>query len=332
MLNDIAKLGDPHLGRRFTKGIPIEMRGQRERLVREDFVRQLDPKGAEIHVCMGDLFDKPQVAYADTLFAIQAYRTAAEAHPNTRFYIIQGNHDASRDLTEVAAWDVFCDAMRSVPNVHPVTGAVVNRDYMLLAWHPTRSAVEQLAEAKVLMGMSGHRPKLAFGHWDIDPRSAHHNLIPTKELAELGITHAYTGHVHLPSTFKRDGVHVEVVGSMQPYAQGEDGGQSDHIRYETVTLERLQEILEVAPQALSNACVRLQLAPGEQFDGDVPLCRSWDVQRLRLVDEETPADISMEGFDTTAVAREALDAHEIIPAVRQKIDARWSEAFGNGQS
>ncbi|WP_204307606.1 hypothetical protein, partial [Enterobacter hormaechei] len=52
----------------------------------------------------------------------------------------------------------------------------------------------------------------AYGHWDVDPRSPSHNLIPTKELAALGITKAYTGHVHLPSTFKRDGVEVEVVG------------------------------------------------------------------------------------------------------------------------
>lgn len=330
MTNDIVKLGDPHLGRRFTKGIPIELRGQREKLVREDFVRRLDPKGAEIHVCLGDLYDKPQVAYADTLFAIQAYRLAASQHPRTTFWVLQGNHDASRDLAEVAAWDIFCDAMRAVANVHPVTKPLVGSRIALFPWHPTMTAAEMVAS--VADRFTNGEPKLAFGHWDIDPRSAHHNLIPTKELAELGITHAYTGHVHLPSTFKRDGVHVEVVGSMQPYAQGEDGGQSDHIRYETVTLERLQEILEVAPEALSNACVRLQLAPGEQFDGDVPLCRSWDVQRLRPVDEETPADISMEGFDTRAAFQAALEEHEIIPAVREKIDARWSEAFGNGQS
>lgn len=323
----IPKLGDPHLGRRFTKGVALDRRGERERLVREDFVRQLDPQGAEIHVCMGDLFDKPQVDYGTVLFAIQAYRLAASQNPRTAFWVLQGNHDVSRDLTEVAAWDIFCDAMRSVPNVHPVTKPMVGSRIALFPWHPTITAAEMVAS--VSEALCEGEPKIAFGHWDVDPRSSSHNLIPTWELAMCEVRQAFTGHVHKPDAFRRDGVDVTVVGSMQPYAQGEDGGQCGHVRYETLTLERLQEVMEVAPEALCNACVRVQLEPGQQWEGEIPLCRSWDIQRLQETEiEAAPADVSMEGFDTAAAAREALDAHEIIPEVREQIDTRWTETFG----
>ncbi len=39
MLDDqICRLGDPHLGRRFLKGVPLDRRGERETAVRSDFI------------------------------------------------------------------------------------------------------------------------------------------------------------------------------------------------------------------------------------------------------------------------------------------------------
>ncbi|GJE78121.1 metallophosphoesterase [Methylorubrum suomiense] len=317
------RLGDPHLGRRFNKGVPLARRGERELMVREDFVRQLDPAGADVHICMGDLFDKPQVSYDDLLFAAQAYMAAAVSNPRTTFYIIQGNHDDSRDLSEVTAWDVFGQLVRGVQNIQCVIHPMISPDLVLLPWSPTLSAVEMLGEAAKAIKILG--PKVAYGHWDVDPRSSPHNLIPTRELAELGITTAYTGHIHKPDSFRRDGVDVTVVGSMQPYAQGEDGQQCDLVRYITLTLDQLDEVKDI----LSGACVRLQLQPGEQAPETIPDCRSWDVQRMRPVEvEEAPADISLDGFDTTQAAKAALDAHEIVPEVREQIETRWTETFG----
>lgn len=326
MIQQPFTLGDPHLGRRFNKGIPVERRGQREAMIRTDFVQKLgEAEGRAVHICMGDLFDKPQVSYEDLAFAAMAYTTAAQKHPGTTFYILQGNHDDSRDLGEVTAWDIFCRLMAPIPNVTPVTSVLVGPDFILFPWDPVISAVEMVEKAAEFLALAADwKPTRAYGHWDVDPRTAGHNVIPTKELAALGIKVAYTGHVHKPDNFKRDGVLVEVVGSMQPYAQGEDGGQSDHIRYITVTLADLQEeTLELA-----NCCIRLQLQPGEQAPAELPVCRSFDIQRLRPVDEEAPADVSMEGFDTTAAIKAALDEHEIIPEVRDKVDARLAEVFG----
>ena len=225
--------------------------------------------------------------------------------------------------------------VRGVQNVRcviePVAVAGVG---LLLPWHPTKSASDQLEVAANMAGAFNRMGisvgiTTAYGHWDVDPRSPSHNLIPTKELAALGITKAYTGHVHLPSTFKRDGVEVEVVGSMQPYAQGEDGGQcAGSVQYRTFCINGLEDLLVDDPQALSNVCVRLQLQPGEQFEGEVPDCLSFDIQRVRPVEEEPAGEVSLDGFDTTAAARAALDEHDIIPEVRDQIDQRWRETFG----
>lgn len=320
--HEIYRLGDPHLGRRFLKGVPLDRRGERENLVRLDLNRHLLVDGLQVHVTMGDLFDKPQVSYEDLAFAATAYTTAAQLNPGTTYYIIQGNHDDSRDLGEVTAWDIFCRLMVSVPNVKPVTEPLVSPHFALFPWDPVEPAEAMVEKAAWFIRSQGCTT--AYGHWDVDPRTSGHNLIPTKALAAAGITRAYTGHVHLPTVFIRDGVLVEVVGSMQPYAQGEDGGQG-HIRYATLTLAELEA---ATAGDLSSWVIRLQLAPGEQFDGEPPNCLSWNVERVKGEDDEAPADISMEGFDTRAAAREALDAHSIIPEVRAQIDERLSEVFG----
>jgi len=320
-------LGDPHLGRQFKTGVPLGRRGMREQSMQGDFVRGLRPTGP-VHICMGDLFDDTVVPYADVVFAASTYRQTAAQFPGTTFYILQGNHDKSRDAGVVAAWDLFCMLMDATPNVVCVTEPMAVAGVgLLLPWHPFRTAVEQLGDGAeaVLYGLT-----TAYGHWDTDPRGSHHNLIPTQALAKIGIERAFTGHVHLPTTFHRDGVDVTVVGSMQPYAQGEDGGQGS-VRYVTLDLERLHELMEVAPASLCNACVRLRLAPGEQYDGEIPDCWSWNVERARpvAVDEE-PEDASMDGFDTARAGKAALDEHDIIPEVRAQIEAKWEETFGRG--
>lgn len=320
-------LGDPHLGRQFRKGVPLARRGERETLVRRDFERQLVvPRSVSSHICMGDLFDKPQVSYADLQHAYTAYRAAARRQPWCTFYLLQGNHDDSRDADEVTAWDIFCDNVEDVSNIITVTEPLVVPGMVFLPWHPTNTAVEQLHS--VLPQLERTLVTRAYGHWDVDLRTAGHNVIPTRELAGLGILEAYTGHVHKPDAFMRDGVAVFVTGSMQPYAQGEDGGQCADVRYITVTLDELDVLKDI----LTGACVRLQLWPGEQPPDTIPDCRSWDVQRLQpeqiaALEGEQAAAPSLEGFDTHRVYREAMDNHEIVPEVRHQIDQKWGETF-----
>lgn len=319
----LSILGDPHLGRTFRKGVPAHRLGEREALVRADFYRQLDPGKNPVHVCMGDLFNDPKVSYETLAFAIAAYTDMALTHPETQFFILQGNHDKSRDAGVVAAWDIFVRCMIGISNVTPVTAPMTHERYGFLPWHPTLSAAELLAE---LGDCRARGIDVLFGHWDTDPRTQSHNLIPTEAMAEEGILVAYTGHVHRPATFLRDGVSVIQVGSMQPYAQGEDGGQSPEVRYVTVDLHWLTMAMEQNTPDLSQVCLRLQLQPGEQPPDVIPDCRSFDVQRLRPVEaaaSEPVEDISTEGFDVGLAYETAMRDRAIIPEVKQQIDTRW---------
>ena len=88
-------LGDTHLDRRFVSNVPLHRRGERERMVWDQFVRELDPQRCEYHIHMGDLFDKPVVSLSMILKTATAYLSAAKAHPNTKFRILRGNHDCT---------------------------------------------------------------------------------------------------------------------------------------------------------------------------------------------------------------------------------------------
>lgn len=318
----IYPLGDPHLGREFCKGVAPARRGEREAMIRCDFVRQLNPNGAEIHICMGDLFNEVKVSYETVMAAFLAYADASMKYPKTKFMILQGNHDKSRDSTVVAAWDIFRVMVHPLKNVCCVVEPKSHGRYGFLPWHPTKTAAEQLA------ALGDCREKgidVLFGHWDTDPRTESHNLIPTEAMAEEGILVAYTGHIHKPDTFVRHGVMVCVVGSMQPYAQGEDGGQCPLVQYRSFCINGLEDELIDNPKALQNACVRLVLEPGEPMPETIPECRSFDVQRLRpeAVEAKPVEDISTEGFDTSAAYARAMQDRAIIPEVKQQIDDRW---------
>src|SRR5262245_25751534 len=114
---NIVRLGDPHLGKAFINGVPLHRRGEREETQWTDFVKSLATP-CDLHVCMGDLFDRMFVPYAVVLRAARAYKNTALTNPNREFVIIRGNHDASRDSFIIAAYDVFAYILQGVKNVH----------------------------------------------------------------------------------------------------------------------------------------------------------------------------------------------------------------------
>ena len=46
-------LGDCHLGKVFINNVPLHRRGDHEKIVWEEFRKQLDPQGAEVHIKHG---------------------------------------------------------------------------------------------------------------------------------------------------------------------------------------------------------------------------------------------------------------------------------------
>ncbi|TPL66649.1 metallophosphoesterase [Mesorhizobium sp. B2-4-1] len=306
----VGILGDPHLGRAFVRGVSLEKRGLREKMVMEDFQQRLAGSGQyDVFICMGDLFDKWAVSYGVVFQAALAFLNAASANPRTEYIVIAGNHDISRDLEKKGALDLFHLIVRSQKNIFVVEHSMNSFQLRIggkmcgfFPFHPTKPAAELVTE----------KVDIAFGHWDTIFGDS--NLIPTKKLAEMGCEVAYTGHVHLPDEFTRDDVKVVQVGSMQPYAHGEDNGEM----YVTLALDELEG------KDLRDKCIRVLLAPGERLDVEVD-CLQLTVQRVGANEEETE-EVTMGDFDLMALFGQAFEEAGVPTEVRGQILTRFEEA------
>lgn len=304
--HSIKLLGDPHLGRTFLPGVPLARRGEREAMVWADFERSLMEGNHDVHICMGDLFDKFSVPYDVTYRAIRLYKRAAKALSSCYFFVLRGNHDISLDLEKKGAFDVFKEGVEGVDNIIVVDEPMVRNGIGFFPWHPTRYADELLLPCEI-----------ALGHWDTVFGKA--NMIPTEKMAELGITRAYTGHVHKPEKFVRDGVDVTVVGSMQPYAHGEDTDDTNYPLYLTVTLE---ELAEYGRGEIYNRCVRVKLAPGETLDFEID-CLQLTV--VRESEDTEQAEVTLGEFNLDELFTQAFDETSVPLGVRTALLDRYHQ-------
>lgn len=301
-------LGDPHLGRSFVHGVPLERRGEREMKQFNQFHADLLVPDGDLHVCMGDLFDKAIVPYSYILWAAEAYAQAASKNPKTHYVILKGNHDWLRDLEKPSAFDLFHRMVNQIPNVHVVTTTYQISDKVFFAWHPTIPA-DKMVEDNVW------NATLAFGHWDIEDYGGDNlNLIPTKMLESRGITKAYTGHIHKPQEFERDNLPVVVVGSMQPYAHGEEINEA---LYQTVSKK---ELVEAPAGSFHNKCLRVRLAPGELLDMAVD-CLQLTVQKEK--EENEPMQVTLGDFDMTKLFKESFAEAGVSEEVTEQMLGKY---------
>lgn len=283
-------LGDPHLGRSFIHGVPLHRRGERERMQFTQFRNSILVPGGDLHVCMGDLFDKAIVPYSTILNTALAYAEAAQKNPKTQYVILKGNHDWMRDLEKPSAFDLFARMVKHVNNIHVVTEHYQIEKNLFCAWHPTISSEDMIRD-------NVWDCTTVFGHWDIDDYGGDNlNLIPTKLLSELRVKKAYTGHIHKPQEFTRDNVNVVVVGSMQPYAHGEE---IDETLYQTVTKKQL---LAADVGAYHDKCLRVDLSAEELLDVEVD-CLQLTVRKEKA---EGKMQVTLGEFDMGALFRESF--------------------------
>lgn len=295
-------LGDPHLGRKFRTGVPLDRMGEREELQLQEFTDELCESSheANLHICMGDLFDKFVVAPEIVLAAAGVYRMAASMFPQKRFIVLQGNHDTSRNSTRASSFDLFAAIVADIENI-----TVVRDEPMVIgqfgfvpysAFKPTAELVAQLPD----------NLDAVFGHWDVVDFGGD-NVIPTKLLAKKGIDRAYTGHDHLARIQERDGVEIFVTGSMQPYSHAED---PDGRLYRTVTLE------ELATLDTRDLNIRVRLKEGETLPTDLD-CLS--LTAIRGETETYEVDTSdFESLDVGQMLASVLEGLSIKDAILEK--------------
>lgn len=291
-------LGDPHLGRSFVHGVPLHRRGERERLVWADFIKALNEE-CDLHICMGDLFDKWMVSYDIILNTAIAYIRVARSNPKTTFYILKGNHDWIRDLERSSAFDVFAAIVQAEDNIHVITTPTQEDDLLFYPWHPSFVARE------VLPKFEGSR--ICFGHFDTE--FGDHNMVPTG----CGVPIIYTGHVHKPDEFSRDGTKVIVVGSMQPYAHGEEANDDLYI---TVGLDQLDDT------DTTNRCVRVLLKEGEILDREIE-CLQLTIKKQGETQVDDAPSVTFGEFDMDALFREAFKDAGVLPEITEKVLSQY---------
>lgn len=314
----VKLLGDQHLGRRFRNGVPLHRLGEREQMVRDQFVRELNPHGATIHVNMGDLFDKTIVPLNVIMFAAYGYREAARKNPNTTYFVLRGNHDASRDADVVSAYEVFAALVDDEPNILVLQDDVhvcQARDTVLafVPWHPFKTAAEMVE--RVPSGVHA-----VFGHWDIENFGGPTDNYMPYDLLRARTKLVYTGHVHKPRRFDSSGLEVVVVGSMQPYAFGESDEIDDPRKpnYITITPEVLEN---VEPDAFRDDVVRLVLKKGEPIP---------EIDCLQLVvkregEEEVDLSVEFEEFNMERLFKEAFAEAGADNAVLEEVLGKYRE-------
>ena len=307
-------IGDPHLGRKFEAGVPAHKRGQREARQLTILRDELHISNVDFNISVGDLFDHPHVGYKVALEVAELYLKAAEALPNTNFYVMAGNHDLPRNLGVVGAFDAFEEIVAGrFPNLIVVRRATQVSPFLaLFPWEWNKSAAEQVVEIGSPLDDDFNRG-VAVGHWDLQSYGGDDtHMAPTSMLHVKGWTQLYSGHYHTEGDYTVNGHVVHCTGSMEPYSHGED---PEGKIYVTLTLDEATD-----GRDLSEKCVRVILSEGEELPDDLD-CMAITAIKAKVENEEVQP-INLGKFEWKTVLDEALA--DLDPEVRSFIEERLS--------
>ena len=286
-------IGDPHIGRKFKTGVPVHRLGERETSVKNQFYVEVASTDNTPVIVMGDLFDTYSIPDELTLWVSETLNEAAQWK---EVYVLRGNHCVSRDAEKRGSFDVL---ERLCPNVVFVKGIyeiqLENGYLALFGYDAFKSATELANQLTVNCNYLA-----AFGHYDLTSHGSDFNLVPTEVFAALKIPVAYTGHIHKRQTIERHGVTVHAVGSMQPYAHGEQV-EGDPL-YQTLTLD---EFNARNPEDFLDVNLRILLKGDEVFDTQID-CLSLVFKHIAEDDAE-PLDVAYDSFNSDNILTECLD-------------------------
>lgn len=315
-------IGDVHAGRTFKTGVPLERLGEREQSILDSLANALQPTlGKDIrHYCviMGDLFDKFAVSNETLQMVFNILYSAS--YDVESITILRGNHDSNRDKLLVSSFQILKALCSRAPNITfvdgdtPLVTTINNINHCYFGYHPFVSAKAMAEALPSLSGLS-----IAYGHWDITAHGEDtHNLIPIETLKEKGITSVYTGHIHKHQKLQMSGINVMVVGSMQPYAHGEEA--ADDPLYQTFYADEAKGMLEEDAAVFHMTNLRVLLQADDVWDVDRVDCLSLVFKRIegdRAVEDIT---VGYDDFSSEAIFNKNLT--EVSDGLRQHITAR----------
>lgn len=268
-------IGDVHLGRVFKNDVPLHRRGQRETMLREAFISELNEgvsnPEAEMVVQVGDLFDKVLVSLDVLIDTMNLIKDKALTNPEKLFVFMAGNHDISRHNEKKSCFEILSILLYNVTNVIFVINEPKELGDLLAIPFKYEPFEERISK------LSG-KFECIVTHEDEDVLIANQS-----QLKNLLTTNGriYNGHIHL----KSEHVLFENVGSVMPLAHSEDAEGNLFI---SLTVEELNLI---DADVLKNHCVRIKLKPGEVAPDPVD-CLQW-----KLVKGDSEEDALDDVFD-----------------------------------
>lgn len=308
-------LGDPHMGRVFKTGVPLHRLGDREELQRSALLSSLMNPKTNLHVCLGDLFDKFRVSNEVVLEVATMYESAATMNPDTTYIVMQGNHDNTRDTTKVSSFSIFERLLNGLPNIRVLTGNdLVIDNKLFIPWSPWKSAAESLQSYVE----AGDQFDAIFVHWDTgDYGNEYAEHVLPIELARKITNTVVMGHQHKPSLKTISGLRVCTWGSMMPYAHGEEATPS---MYLTQTVGMVENNLSGNADYYKDKCLRVVLDHDE-----LPLaginCLALSHKRTGQV-TEVNLDVSVDEFNFQSVLKSTFEEFGVDAEITQEITQR----------
>lgn len=266
------------------------------------------PKGVEVHITLGDLFDAGYIPSATLLDAIITYQTAAMDNPGTKFFILQGNHDINKELNKKSAFHVLAHVLEPLLNVKVITKETYlpELDTIFLPWQPKTSATEAISSLPPA--------KNAITHFDMEGTP---NSMPQEEFKARGVETVFNGHIHRPEAVNKDGITYHLIGSMQPYAFDQD---PDGRLYVKISLQEFKE----NPEKYKDKVIKIELQEGEEFSSHDFDCLALSV--VRSENRKNTTDINPEAvnFDIYELLKLGMEKRDVDLTVMEEVLNLWS--------
>lgn len=228
--NHIQTIGDTHFGRVFRYNITLDRRGEWEHQqmvkFKEELLIKQRPEGVPassfIRVQAGDLFDKPNVSNESLMDMVKVLSEYEETCEDI-LYIISGNHDDSKNTSDVTSWDLlakFFEGSQKVIFVKTWKAHVFpdGSTVLLVGWNIHDSVAKAFIEAK----NCGVNPAVVVCHLDRISYGNEDNVIPYDFLKQHNVSMVISGHEHKPYCFTEGNLRVVGTGSLLPYSHAED--------------------------------------------------------------------------------------------------------------
>lgn len=256
---------------------------------------------------MGDLFDKTVISNECLNRVINIFEKAANSNKDTKYFILNGNHDMTKDKNKISSFDLFIKYFNKNPIsnlkiIYEFTQVYMLHNELVLYfshYNPYMSLDDELKDKSYGLNIDGVLDKaklrIAFGHWEVTDFSAISGnekfidrLIPKYIINNFDVI--FTGHEHKPKKLNVHEKPVCITGSMLPYAFGEQlSNESD--QYLVIDNTSLITALSKDKNVFINTNVRVLYKSGDELPYSFP-CLS---RTSKLVDEpvvNTPNDNS----------------------------------------